>query len=487
MANSKKLLLSKGLEHHLKTFLVDVFLSQKRINPKLVVAFSGGLDSCVLLHLLANLRKTLPFQLSAHHVNHGLSPNADTWANFCAEFCKKLKVPLTISKVKVEQNSGLGLEAAAREARYSALAGTDADFLCLAHHQDDQAETLLLQLARGAGVKGLAGMAAVDTSRKLLRPLLDAPRSALEAYANANKLTWINDESNADTKFDRNFMRHEILPKLEAQYPAIKQTISRSASHLADGSALLDDLAKLDATNSLQNSRQLALPTLKHLSLSRVNNVLRWWLAQQGFDLPSTAQLQQISQQISHAKADAAIQLKVAQNVTLRRYQDCAYLVDDCPASTPINLLWQGEESVILPDNTHLIFTQKMGEGFALNRVKNIKLRIKNREGGERFKPELGRPYRSLKQVLQTHAMPPWQREQLPLIFMDETLVIIPNVGVDAGFQAGKDEMGLMVEWVNNPSPVGGISNDLADVVCQPSQMLSCSIRGVEEGGNGGI
>ena len=178
-----------------------------------------------------------------------------------------------------------------------------------------------------------------------------------------------------------------------------------------------------------------------------MNNVLRWWLAQQGFDLPSTAQLQQISQQILHAKADAAVQLKVAQNVTLRRYQDCVYLINDMSEAVPINLLWGGEESVILPDNSRLIFTQKIGEGFALNRVRNIKLRIKNREGGERFKPALGRPYRSLKQVLQTHAMPPWHREQLPLIFMDETLVIIPNVAVDAGFQANSDEMGLTVNW----------------------------------------
>ena len=436
-----------SLEHQLKTFLANAFLRQKLLNPKLMLAFSGGLDSCVLLHLLADCKKTLPFQLQAHHVNHGLSPNAASWEIFCAEFCAKLNILLTISKVKVEQNSGLGLEAAARAVRYMALASTEADFICLAHHQDDQAETLLLQLARGAGVKGLAGMAAIDLSRKLLRPLLDVPRASLEVYARANKLTWINDESNADIKFDRNFMRHEVLSRLEKQYPAIKQTISRSAKHLADCSALLDDLAQLDTTHCLQNSRQLALPTLKQLSLSRVNNVLRWWLAQQGFDLPSTAQLQQISQQILHAKADAAVQLKVAQNVTLRRYQDCVYLINDMSEAAPINLLWGGEESVILPDNSRLIFTQKIGEGFALNRVRNIKLRIKNREGGERFKPALGRPYRSLKQVLQTHAMPPWHREQLPLIFMDETLVIIPNVAVDAGFQANSDEMGLTVNW----------------------------------------
>jgi tRNA(Ile)-lysidine synthase len=454
MASSKKLPPSKALEHQLKTFLADVFLSQKRINPKLGVAFSGGLDSCVLLHLLASLRKTLPFQLSAHHVNHGLSPNAESWANFCAETCAKLSVPFTLSTVKVNKSSGLGLEATAREARYKALLGADADFICpdficLAHHQDDQAETLLLQLARGAGVKGLAGMGA--NNGKLLRPLLDVPRSALEAYASANKLTWIDDESNADTKFDRNFMRHEILPKLATQYPAIRQTISRTAAHLADCSALLDDLAQIDAANAIQpNMQQLSLQTLVSLSTARANNVVRWWLAQNQLAMPSTPVLQQIVQQLLGAKADAAIQIKVSDSLTVRRYQEFAYLVPDMPASTPINLLWQGEECVILPDNSRLIFTKKLGEGFALNRVKNIKLRIKNREGGERFRPQLGRPYRSLKQVLQTHAMPPWQREQLPLIFMDETLVIIPNVGVDAGLQAGNDEMGLTVNWITS-------------------------------------
>ncbi len=443
-----------SLEHQLKTFLVDVFLSQKLVNPKLVLAFSGGLDSCLLLHLLADCKKTLSFQLSAHHVHHGLSPNADAWASFCTEVCAKLNIPLTISKVKIEHNSGLGLEAAAREARYKALASIDADFICpdfilLAHHQDDQAETMLLQLARGAGVKGLAGMAAIDLSRKLLRPFLDAPRASLEAYASANKLTWINDESNADTHFDRNFMRHEILPKLEAQYPAIKQTISRSATHLADCSALLDDLAQLDSADALkQNRQQLSLQALVNLSVSRANNLVRWWLAQNQLTMPSTLVLQQIVQQLLGAKADAAIQIKVSYSLTVRRYQGYAYLVPDSTVSVPINLLWQGEESVILPDNSRLIFIQKLGEGFALNRVKNIKLRIKNRVGGERFKPELGRPYRSLKQVLQTHAMPPWQREQLPLIFMDETLVIIPNVGVDANLQANTDEIGLVVNWL---------------------------------------
>ncbi len=458
MENSKKLPVSKKsinnklvLEHQLKATLVDVFLSKHLVNPKLAVAFSGGLDSCVLLHLLAAINKTLPFQLSAHHVHHGLSVNADAWADFCALTCANLRVPLTISKVKINKNSGLGVEATAREARYSALHSTDAQFICLAHHQDDQAETLLLQLARGAGVKGLAGMAAV--SGKLLRPLLDVPRSHLVTYAKQYQLTWIEDESNADTTFDRNFMRHKVLPILEESYPSIRQTFGRSALHMADANELLDELAHIDALQAgfdAKTNSTIGLSTLKKLSEARVNNCLRWWLAQNGLQMPSQQQLQQITQQLIHAKQDAAIKLKVSETSTLRRYQNRAYLVQELPPNAPINLLWQGEDVIDLPNKTQLIFSKRMGEGISLHKIENATLRIQFREGSERFKPQLGRPHRSLKVMLQNVEMPPWQRERLPLIFMDDTLVIIPNVAVDADLQAGSDEMGLAVSWLNS-------------------------------------
>ena len=438
-----------SLEHQLKVTLIDVFQKQDLVNPKLVVAFSGGLDSCVLLHLLAAINKTLPFQLSAHHVHHGLSVNADAWADFCALTCANLRVPLTISKVKINKNSGLGVEATAREARYSALLSTDAQFICLAHHQDDQAETLLLQLARGAGVKGLAGMAAI--SGKLLRPLLDVPRSDLEVYAKRHQLTWIDDESNADLRFDRNFMRHEILLKLEKQYPAIRHTLSRSAQHMADANALLDELALIDAMQAgfdANKTATIGLSTLDNLSENRVNNCLRWWLAQNGLQMPSQQQLQQINQQLMHAKSDGNIAIKLKENLTLKRYQNRAYLVPNFPPNAPINLVWQGENVINLPNKTKLIFSKKIGQGISLRKIENAPLRIKFREGSERFKPQLSRPHRSLKVMLQNADMPPWLREQLPLIYMDERLVIIPNVAVDAGLQANSDEMGLVVEWV---------------------------------------
>lgn len=446
-ANKPTLSKKASLLQQLQAFLVDVFLSRNLANPKLLLAYSGGLDSNVLLHLLVQVNKTLPFQLRALHVHHGLSVNANTWADFCASTCKQLHVPLITAKVKVE-NNGLGIEATARTARYNALLQADADFVLLAHHQDDQAETFLLQLARGAGVKGLAGMATVNNA--WLRPLLNAPRSALLQYAKQHRLAWIEDESNADTQFDRNFMRHEILPALAKQYPAIQTTISRSALHMAEANALLDEIAAQDIA-ACTNSGQLNLLLLQQLSQARIHNALRWWLVHNDGDLPSTVQLKQITQQLFFAKTDAMVKIKVSNSHTLQRYKNCAFLQKNVETVPAINLLWQGEDVVVLPDGSSLLFMQILGQGFALNRVPNIKLRIKNREGGERFRPDLGRPSRSLKTVLQTCEIPPWQRTRWPLIFMDETLVMIPTFEaealVDASFKSATNEMGLRVYW----------------------------------------
>lgn len=459
MASLKKLPLSKqaSLSYQLHAFLKDVFLAQHVVNPKLTLGLSGGLDSIVLLHLLCDCNKSLPFQLRAHHIHHGLSANADAWADFCADTCKKLNIPLTISKVNINKNSGLGIEAAAREARYNALLNENADFICVAHHQDDQAETLLLQLARGAGVKGLAGMPKYQD--KLLRPLLDVPRSALEAYAKEHNFAWIEDESNFDIKLDRNFMRHEVLPVLEKQYPAIRQTISRAAQHMAEADILLDELAEMDVKScqlNQVNSKQIALKPLTGLSTARVKNVLRRWLQQHACDVPSTAQLAQIIEQLFHAKADANIKIKASASLILRRFQGSAYLIENIQEAGnsdqrgTFNLLWQGDQMIVLPDQSHLLFSQKLGEGIAVRHLVNAQLIVRYRQGGEMLKAEENRPSRSLKSLFQTSCIPPWQRERLPLLFLNDVLAILPSIAVAVSLKAQADELGLLVSWQNN-------------------------------------
>lgn len=444
----------------LNTFFSGIFAAQGTVNPQLTIAFSGGLDSCVLLHLCAQLQHQTGFRLSAHHVHHGISKNADTWADFCQTVCNQLNIPLTVSAVKVDRQSPLGIEAAARKARYEALLAQRVDFLCTAHHQDDQAETLLLQLARGAGVKGLAAMSSFDVKKQLLRPLLHVSRENLQAYAQAHQLSWVEDESNVDTRFDRNFMRHSILPVLAQRYPSIQQNLARSAAHLAEANDLLNDLATQDARLCLDDKQDVArlfLLPLKVLSQARIHNVIRWWLAKNAVRMPSSNQLQQIVEQLLNAKSDANIQLKLtaemddsaaqSADLTLRYYQHYAYLVHENTQNIAVNQVWNNEEFVYFSDNSYLSFEQKVGEGIAIRHLNHQALMIKNRSGGERFKADLKRPSRSLKVVLQMSHLPPWQRASLPLIYWGDTLAIIPNIGVDAHLQAQADEMGLLVSW----------------------------------------
>ena len=354
---------------HLKLFLGGFFLQQKRIKPKLLIAYSGGLDSTVLLHALHQLQKELPMHLQATHVHHGLSEHADDWVNFCKKNCVELDIPLNIFKVSVDQNSGLGIEAVARDARYQALFSEDVDFILLGHHQDDQAETMLLQLARGSGVKGLSAMAQIDVKRRLIRPLLNIPRAELVDYAKQYQLQWIEDESNADTKFDRNFIRHALIPIFTKQYPSINQTLARSANHMAQASELLDDLAILDAETGIDQSQQygaVRLNCLNALSSARQANLMRYWLSSNQIAMPSTALLTQILNQLQSKRTDLAIKVKVENSLHVMRYKNLIYLVNESKKLAPINLLWQGEKVIVLPNLSRLLFEKKNGARYCL-------------------------------------------------------------------------------------------------------------------------
>ena len=419
-------------------------------SPTLLVAFSGGVDSCVLLHALAQAKKPRHFNLQAMHVHHGLSPNADAWTEFCAKTCAAYQVPLEVVKVKVEKNAGLGLEAAAREARYQALFAAGADYILLAHHQDDQAETLLLQLLRGAGLKGLSAMASQDADRRLLRPLLDISRVEIEAYAKAAQLAWIEDESNLDTHYDRNYCRHEVMPVLNARFTSASATLARSAAHIAEAAALLDELAQIDAQACVVEGR-MNVELLASLALPRAKNLFRWWLVSIGFSAPSKDRLDDMLKQLINASSDATLKILLdkASDTYLHRYQGFVYIESNLPVlAAEIAMVWQGEDSLTMPDGTQLVFERKQGEGLAIDRLGGHKLRIASRQGGERFKPELARPTRTLKHLLQEANVLPWLRERLPLIYLDDTLAVVPNIGVDCMMQATDNDMGLLIRWL---------------------------------------
>lgn len=453
MANTKKSLKNSkkvtGLVTNPLLSQLNHFLSRHlKPNQPVLLALSGGLDSTVLLHLLAEAKQTIPFELHAMYVHHGLSPNADAWADFCTQQCQRLNVPLEVVRVQLDLNSKQGIEAAARQLRYEALFdfklnGIAPDFVVTAHHQDDQAETLLLQLFRGAGVKGLASMGCIDESRRLMRPLLDVSRQTLQEYAEQNNIQWCDDESNNNTQYERNFVRHDVMPVLATRYPSVKSVLARTASHLAEANDLLDNLAKIDAEELMQNN-SLCLHGLTALDLPRAKNLLRWWFSQNQLTMPTSEHLTETIQQLFNAKPDANINIQL-QHLSLKRYQQRAYLCAERIAE-PFDMTWNGEPYLSLPNGSQLYFKQVIGSGLALKHGMT-KLRITNRDGGERFKPEVLRPTRTLKHLLQEANIPPWQREHLPLIYWHDTLALVPNIGIAHELQAAGNEPGLEIMW----------------------------------------
>lgn len=441
MASSKKLPsadLTARLEHSLTNSV--------RPGQTLLLGLSGGLDSCVLLHLLARLRDKLAFGLRALHVNHGISPHAGDWESFCAALCAREAVPFESASVVVPRASGLGLEAAAREIRYSVLLSQPVDAVLLAHHQDDQAETLLLQLLRGAGVQGLAAMPARSAGHPgqpaLLRPLLDVPRTQLLCYARAHALRWIEDESNLDLAYDRNFLRHRVLPRLAERFPACRATLARTAAHLAEAASLLEEVAAADAVHCVRDG-SLQIAGLRALSEARATNLLRHWLRGLGSGI-SSRRLREVLRQLQ-ARRDARPRIPVAGG-SVQRYRDALHFVPATMEAALEERLWMGEEVLVLPGG-QLHFQRTQGEGLALSRVETGQLVIRRRLGGERFRPDCRRPTRSLRHLLQEAGMPPWRRETLPLLYLDDRLAWVPGIGVACELRAPPGEVGLQISW----------------------------------------
>ena len=423
------------------------------------------MDSVVLLHLLHQLAPNSQWRLSALHVHHGISPNAGEWAGFCTDLCLRYSIPLHVEHVDVAPlRDEHGIEAAARKLRYAAFARQPCDFVALAHHADDQVETLLLQLMRGAGLKGAAAMPVLSrvegpvlsevkgplfkpgaTHAAILRPLLDIPRSKLLDYAHQHSLRWVEDESNADDRYPRNFLRHRLLPLLEQRFPAYRDTLTRSARHFAEAGELLDELAQQDM-QGLEGDGWLEIALLRELSCSRARNLLRYWLNKQGAPMPQAVELEEILRQLLDARAGAAVCVEFG-DWQVRRYQDRVYVLRALGKfEQGLILPWHGEAEMEWPPlNGKLVFTRAMGQGISLAKLQGSRVSLRLRSGGETLRPYPKAATRSLKNLLQEHHVPPWQRERLPLLYSGETLVCVVGVAVAASFQASADEPGVVV------------------------------------------
>ncbi len=426
----------------------------------LCVAFSGGRDSTVLLHSLAGLRQEREFLLRAAHVNHGLQSAAEEWEAHCAAVAGRLDVPYSAHRAIVRSDGGRGLEAAAREARYDALRTNlkPGEWLLTAHHAGDQLETVVLHLLRGSGVNGLAGIPR-DTSfgpGRLVRPLLDVPVEAVDAFASAELVPqgihWLIDPMNADPAFDRSFLRGRVLPVLQQRFPAAARAAGRSANLAAEAAALLDELGCDDGRAILAGDR-LSLPLLRMLSPARQRNLIRWLARQRGWASPPERRLRLGLDQLLGAAPGRAPVLGWAGH-EIRRFRDHLHLLDratpgpdlaeswiDWPDLKPLRLAGLRGELSVFPGT---------GVGLAA-KIVDSGLQVAFRSGGERVRAGTDRHHRTLKYLFQSHGILPWMRSYVPLIFAKAELAAVADLWTADWAAAQPSEAGLRVVWSGHP------------------------------------
>jgi tRNA(Ile)-lysidine synthase len=419
------------------------------------VAYSGGLDSAVLLRLAAAYCARHALPLYAFHIHHGLSPHADAWLAHCAAAAQQLGVSFEARRVTLARD-GQGTEGSARSARYAALGALcvahGCQLLLTAHHLDDQAETVLLQLLRGAGPAGLSGMDAYNVAARLLgsdtvvmaRPLLAVGRAALEAFAAEHGLDWVEDESNADPRHARNALRHGAMPALGAAFPGYQERIARAAAHVQAAQRLLDELAAQDLA-ACACAGMLDCAKLRALGTDRQNNVLRHWFRVHGLALPSTAWLDEMRVQALEAADDAQL-LVTHPDCHVRRYRDRLALTPRLgPAPEPVRFRWRQETVLAFPAFDGLLHFDPAPRGLDPAWLAQADLQLGLRAGGERVKLAPNRPTRSLKQHFQTLDVPPWERERLPVVQRGATLLYAAGVGMDCHHLTGQP--GIVLRW----------------------------------------
>jgi len=430
-------------------------LSRLPVASRYRVAYSGGLDSHALLHALHGAGHDLGgVPVGVVHVHHGLHPDADQWTDHCIDVCARLSLPLEILRVDARPGRGQSPEAAARDARYRALASVlrEGEILLTAHHQQDQVETLLLQLLRGSGPHGLAAMPlCTHFGRGLLaRPLLDVTREQLRDYARRHGLHWVEDSSNARLDYDRNFLRHRVLPLLSGRWPGMAATVSRAARHCAEAARLLDALGALDRQAAATDAPlQLSVTALRALSPERRRNVLHYWVGEQGLPLPTARQLQQVAAGLLEARPDATPVVHWP-GAEVRRYRDRIYLMSPLPPrAARADIGWDLHETLQLAYG-RLSMRDGDGAGIA-ERLCRGNVTVRFRRGGERCRLPARRGSHALKKLLQEYGVPPWQRARLPLVYIGDELAAVADLWVCAPFAARPGEPGRVIVWEQAP------------------------------------
>lgn len=418
------------------------------------IAYSGGLDSQVLLHLCAKLKASHPgVQFAAVHVHHGLQAAADEWAETCEATSRMLGIPFRLLRVKAVAKPGESPEEAARNARYEALRTllSDGEALLTAQHRDDQAETLLLQLCRGAGIAGLAAMPehAAFGPGFLLRPLLSFSRTQLRDYAEEHALAWIEDPSNLDLSYDRNFIRHEVLPLLEKRWPAVKDTLARTAKHCAEAQTQLNSLAADLLKTVIQPQRgTLLLDRLRACSEPDRRLILREWLRNRSFRRPSTRVVDRVLNEALDAKPDRNPAIRWSEG-QIRRYRGELFLMPATPPFHPDKIIpWDGVATLRLPDgNGDLSAALEKRAGISLAAWRSGMITVRYRQGGESLRLLRREGSHDLKKLFQEAGIPPWIRERTPLIYIGDELAAVAGWWVSAAFAGEANDCNIVIRW----------------------------------------
>ncbi|WFP48454.1 tRNA lysidine(34) synthetase TilS [Methylomonas sp. EFPC3] len=416
------------------------------------VAYSGGVDSHVLLHLAA-VGAGLQERIVAVYVNHGLQASADAWGEHCRRQCLELRVAFQIVKVDAVARNGEGPEAAAREARYRALRPLleEGDVLLLAQHREDQAETLLLQLFRGAGVAGLAGMP-VDAAfgrGRMLRPFLDKSKKDICDYARANHLQWVDDPSNQSSDFDRNFLRNQILPLLKQRWPALDKTVARSAAHCGEASRMLEDWVGPVLAEMLDpESKSICLAGLSRLSDSQRRFVLRKWLTSFGLKPPSAAVIDALTAQATNRQGKTSAPQLQIQGYHVLGYRQKLFCIPAVALDKFAgNLLWPKPDTRLDLGNGYGLVRAEACSGIAKAHWDGAEVSVKARVGGEKLKLSGRAGHHCLKKLYQEAAIPPWERDQRPLLYMDGRLAAVAGLWVAEWAWASGEAACYRVDW----------------------------------------